>query len=648
MKNKRNTITRSILLSILLCFVLQSTAFAINCQALRDSLNYAWKNKSTDYEEALKKISDISTLAEESACPAVKGKALNYLGWIFLDKGYFKKSEEKLREALQMREQLKDSTGIASVLNNLAMCKQGEGYYTQAIEYAIRGIELLDKIENKKNIGELYNTLSIIYGKIKDWDKAIAFNKKALDILISNKDTIDITNSRFDLANKYFNFKDFEQAKINYKAALEGFLAWPKVDSIGVAMCYEAIGNVFVELDSFSNAEKNFFIANEIYSNSKDTIGLFYVNFNLSNLFLEAKYPDKALHHCKLSEKYLSFTGGLENEKNIEELYGKIFFLKKDFEKAISHNSKAKVLKDSIFNLEKSKQITEIQTKYDTEKLKRENSEKELEIQRKNAQQNAMIGASLLLLFLVIASVIYFKKRQQTLKIINAQQKQIHEKEVSGILKNQEVQFVVERLTGRELERKEFYNELHHNIGNQIVLTLVEYKNILEQVKNNSLRKDLEKANQSLNKTYEEVTRLHEKIGLGNVNRIGIAPAINDLCEASSKIGKFEVEFSHYGAFESLNPDIELWLYRITQELFSNILKYANATEVEVSLNLHSDKISLMVTDNGKGFDKKELNKGTGLNNLTTKVESMEGTFDIDTTKNVGTTVIVNIPLNDY
>jgi signal transduction histidine kinase len=77
------------------------------------------------------------------------------------------------------------------------------------------------------------------------------------------------------------------------------------------------------------------------------------------------------------------------------------------------------------------------------------------------------------------------------------------------------------------------------------------------------------------------------------------------------------------------------------------VLKHAGATAIIVQLVRHPDSINITVEDNGVGFDNKPESfphDGIGLNNIASRVEYLHGTFDIDTGKGKGTTIIINIP----
>ena len=97
---------------------------------------------------------------------------------------------------------------------------------------------------------------------------------------------------------------------------------------------------------------------------------------------------------------------------------------------------------------------------------------------------------------------------------------------------------------------------------------------------------------------------------------------------------------------ERLENSVEITIFRIVQELITNVIKHAEASEIIVHLTSFEDHINIMVEDNGKGFDPSIIkdNDGMGLASIIKRVEHLGGNVDIDSHSGSGTTVILNIP----
>ena len=108
---------------------------------------------------------------------------------------------------------------------------------------------------------------------------------------------------------------------------------------------------------------------------------------------------------------------------------------------------------------------------------------------------------------------------------------------------------------------------------------------------------------------------------------------------------KLEVEFLSSGIDRPLQDDLITGLYRIAQELLNNAIKHARADKITLQLIGHASSIILIIEDNGKGFDKRKIVRGLGFNSILARVKALEGLSHIDSWKNKGTTVTIEVPV---
>lgn len=100
---------------------------------------------------------------------------------------------------------------------------------------------------------------------------------------------------------------------------------------------------------------------------------------------------------------------------------------------------------------------------------------------------------------------------------------------------------------------------------------------------------------------------------------------------------------------DSLNPvnnSIQLMIYRILQEQLSNVVKYANASRIEISIQHEKDMIYLKIKDNGNGFNVKAKREGIGLENIRRRVQIQNGKLDIISSPGNGCEMNIRIPYN--
>jgi len=112
------------------------------------------------------------------------------------------------------------------------------------------------------------------------------------------------------------------------------------------------------------------------------------------------------------------------------------------------------------------------------------------------------------------------------------------------------------------------------------------------------------------------------------------------------RMSKLEsIEISRIGDDEipKLLPETEVFLYRISQEVFNNVLQHSAASKASLKVELSKKIITFKFVDNGKGFDTSTNKKGNGLINLYERCELMKAKLLIDSKVGIGTTITINI-----
>jgi signal transduction histidine kinase len=151
-------------------------------------------------------------------------------------------------------------------------------------------------------------------------------------------------------------------------------------------------------------------------------------------------------------------------------------------------------------------------------------------------------------------------------------------------------------------------------------------------------------AHQLVSELREVSSRLRPAI----LDDLGIVPAVEWLLENLPKRFGLETHLSLLGLNEEerFTPDVELALFRVSQESVNNAVKHAKATSVDVLLSKDVNSVVLKVRDNGVGFSPaSQGNSGIGLSQMRERVVQLNGALDILSTPGHGTTVVARIPL---
>ncbi|MBI3138933.1 MAG: PAS domain S-box protein [Sphingobacteriales bacterium] len=199
-------------------------------------------------------------------------------------------------------------------------------------------------------------------------------------------------------------------------------------------------------------------------------------------------------------------------------------------------------------------------------------------------------------------------------------------------------------LDAQEKERNFLGQELHDNV-NQI---LVGTKMILSVV-----AEDPEKHKEVLNSSIlniqhaiEENRKLSHSLATPDLKLMSLPKQLTSLAHEMFHQQHIKVSFSRKGFREDLLDDKKkIALYRIAQEQCTNIIKYAQATRVDIRLQVKKDKVQLWIRDNGKGMESGKSTDGIGIRNMKGRLSIYGGRLDIETSPGNGFTLCAEIPL---
>tara|TARA_R110001632_G_scaffold150172_4_gene267586 strand:- start:2251 stop:4098 length:1848 start_codon:yes stop_codon:yes gene_type:complete len=320
----------------------------------------------------------------------------------------------------------------------------------------------------------------------------------------------------------------------------------------------------------------------------------------------------------------------LNQQQKFDSAY---FYLNKSIETEYKLGYKNNTLESSIFS-----------ERYGTEKLKTEKLL--LDIKQKRFQNIAIALGSFLLLGSIIAVLVYRNtKRKQH---IAEQAKELEIQRTEKILKEKEIETINAMVSGQEKERQRLAGELHDNLGSTLATVRMQVENLernLEKVDNPKAL--LTKTHRLINEAYEKVRTISHERNAGVLAKDGLLPAIQRLANTISSEDGLSIEVEDFGLEQRLSNDLEITIFRIVQELVTNIVKHAKATEATISLTQHEGELNILVEDNGRGFKVGTLqNKnGMGLGSIERRVEHLEGSMSVDSTLGRGTHIIIDIPL---
>lgn len=200
----------------------------------------------------------------------------------------------------------------------------------------------------------------------------------------------------------------------------------------------------------------------------------------------------------------------------------------------------------------------------------------------------------------------------------------------------------------QEDEKYKFGKELHDGLG-QVLTSTSLYLESLRKIKSTlpeRKRTDLEQARQLNKQAMTDTRRISHGLMITGIDEHGIRHLIQQLCYNSS-MPELSFNFTHYNIDENkISNETKVHIYRIVQEISTNILKHSKATQAIISMSM--DDIGLLrlgVEDNGQGFNLEKAKRGAGLNNITQRITILKGIKEITTSPGNGTKIEIEIPI---
>ncbi|MGJ7035484.1 PAS domain-containing sensor histidine kinase [Anoxybacillus eryuanensis] len=208
--------------------------------------------------------------------------------------------------------------------------------------------------------------------------------------------------------------------------------------------------------------------------------------------------------------------------------------------------------------------------------------------------------------------------------------------------------WMVKKLTeAKEEEHKRLAQELHDGVGQSLYSISIALDNIIQRIQDEKLHAYVKEVREELGRVMEDVKLYAQQLRPKSLDALGLIPTIQSLIHSlQSKMPNTSFSFQT-NVYTRLSPTMEINLYRIIQEALHNVMKYAKATEVRVSIKQTERELLVSVEDDGVGFRVEEKREGLGLKHIQERVFHLGGETTITSAPTKGTTIFVRVPLEE-
>ena len=223
-------------------------------------------------------------------------------------------------------------------------------------------------------------------------------------------------------------------------------------------------------------------------------------------------------------------------------------------------------------------------------------------------------------------------------------------KEQTEELKTERIKSLRSLIDGQESERQRLSRELHDSLGQLLIGLKLKYESCLNQSKFTNLsNKELINLGMLFDRTIDETRRISNNLMPAALSEFGLLTAIRNICNEISETTKINILFNTEGTNNILSLKIKTYIFRITQEALTNILKHSKAKNATINIFFKENIIILKIQDDGQGFDKSKIKllNSNGLNNIKDRIILLSGNFTITSEISKGTKIYIEIPVEE-
>jgi len=520
-------------------------------------------------------------------------------GDLYINKGWYPEALECIYKVIELTRKNGDTLQIVESLSTMGFLHNHIQNYEEAIHWQQQALAMLGNREQPTRRGLILGRIGINYDDLGQYDSALHYNKLAINNFKKAGDDFYVAQWLSNLANTYLKLNNYTKAESLLTEALRLNTFDDRKPNI-----YNNLAKVYLETGRYRPARM-----------ALDSAFYFAEKFRRKDLISEAWYRTYELNRA--------------NGKINQALEAYIRYA--ELRNTILNETKTGQLAQMFARYEtKSKEKALLEEKAQKEKIVKEKKEAELSASRSRRWFWGVLMSMVILAH--VGLVVYLRMRRKARNDKN-----------QAIIKEQE-RGLAAIIHAQEEERRKIAKDLHDGVGQQISAISMNFQAFTRKIAKDMpyIRNDTEKIKRMIIDTSEEIRSISHQMMPRALTHFGLADAMEDIVEMSFRNSGIQVEFSVRNLEERLPQEIETGIYRIAQELISNVIRHSGASDVVIELARISNSVMLKVKDNGTGI-KQSDNQGIGITNISSRVYSLKGSFTLEALPDKGTLATVKI-----
>ncbi|GAB5466720.1 MAG: hypothetical protein Kapaf2KO_21560 [Candidatus Kapaibacteriales bacterium] len=344
-------------------------------------------------------------------------------------------TEKNYNKAYKVYESLNDMVGMGRIISDKGVIQNRLGNLSKSLEYHLEALKLFEAVNSNQYQALSLGNVGSIYKALEEYDKALEYYIKAKDIYVKLGLEQDIADSYFTLANIYFDLDRRDSALASYHTAKEQYRflnnrrgeadALANIGTLYTSPFSNYIPTLQDHHKAISYLTKALKINTEINDEYSRSFNLYQIGFVYLNIYLDFKENQhsmkykEAINNVDIGIKYLeeayeilNVIGNIGDKMNLLKDLSEAYSYKNDYKKEVELLKKHYILRDSLFNIDKAKEIGKLEAQ--REQLEAEYAQEEAarveqeEIVRRNNLQYSIISIVTIIIFAII---FYFVRR---------------------------------------------------------------------------------------------------------------------------------------------------------------------------------------------------------------------------------------------
>jgi two-component system, NarL family, sensor kinase len=496
--------------------------------------------------------------------------------------------------------------------------------YDLELKYAFEGVNFAKSVKIDSLVSFYTMKIGSAYYLLNERETAKKYFYSAYLIAKKCNNWSQEAKTLNNLGAIYIENKDFKNAEKNLLKAIEIFKAKNQLFTNGL-LTLRLLATLYTEQKKYDKAEKIYLETLKEAEFNRDTTLLCYTLIYYSKLLSDKGDNNKAIIIAEkaneFQEIYQNNTTKILVFRGLTNIYSKT----KNFNKAIEFYEKLLSINKIVYSEDLEKKVAENEVKYKTAQIlhQKEIAESLAKSEKRKNQFYIVLFVSVLVLLFILFLVFYFmqkaKKRKEELLI----QQQLLE----SIIKAQED------------EKMRIARDLHDGICQKFAATKIKFSTV--SIENEKELIKFINAISLLDESTNELRSISHEIMPPALNQNDLINAIKNLAQNSFP-NEIKFSFEVFGNPFLFTENEQINIYRILQEIISNIIKHAMATEVSIQLLFSENNFCVVVEDDGVGIEIDRLN-GIGLKNIKIRADIIQAKLEFEKGVNKGTIVTLNL-----